>query len=238
MYRIRLTLAAAVLAGWTCVGLAAEPAAGPRTDDPEALLDEFRTAWDQAAWVPEQSNRPGYLRPAGDRGWKQRIRTIQALVRNREHALAPLKRALDSPAASVRALAAQTLGFCGDERVCEELARLAEHDPDAAVRLYAADSLGMLGADRYGELLEKLESQEQNRDAKRHIRYAIERSGAPIQPEHVDRLVEWDAQQVDSAVVGEPAPDFELASLDGRRVRLSDYRGEKAVALVFVYGDT
>jgi hypothetical protein len=36
--------------------------------------------------------------------------------------------------------------------------------------------------------------------------------------------------------VGDPAPDFTLESLDGRRVMLSSYRGAKNVVLVFYRG--
>lgn len=35
------------------------------------------------------------------------------------------------------------------------------------------------------------------------------------------------------AVLGLPAPDFELMDFDGRPFRLYDLRGEKAVVLVF-----
>ncbi len=33
--------------------------------------------------------------------------------------------------------------------------------------------------------------------------------------------------------VGDEAPDFELRSLDGRRVKLSDYRGKKTVLFMW-----
>ena len=36
--------------------------------------------------------------------------------------------------------------------------------------------------------------------------------------------------------VGRPAPDFELADVQGRKIRLSDYRGKKNVVLVFTRG--
>ncbi|MBP89772.1 MAG: hypothetical protein CMJ64_24210 [Planctomycetaceae bacterium] len=38
--------------------------------------------------------------------------------------------------------------------------------------------------------------------------------------------------------LGAPAPDFVLQTVSGKSVRLSDYRGKRAVVLVFVYGDT
>ena len=39
----------------------------------------------------------------------------------------------------------------------------------------------------------------------------------------------------ETAPVGEPAPDFQLTSIDGSAVRLSDLRG-KPVVLVFLRG--
>lgn len=37
-------------------------------------------------------------------------------------------------------------------------------------------------------------------------------------------------------IVGSEAPDFTLASLTGRRITLSDYRGRKNIILVFYRG--
>jgi peroxiredoxin len=36
------------------------------------------------------------------------------------------------------------------------------------------------------------------------------------------------------ATVGEPAPEFTLPALDGRKVRLADYRGKRVV--LFMWG--
>ena len=39
----------------------------------------------------------------------------------------------------------------------------------------------------------------------------------------------WGGMGVKSLNVGEPAPDFELISLKGEKVRLSDFRGKNVV---------
>ncbi len=35
---------------------------------------------------------------------------------------------------------------------------------------------------------------------------------------------------------GEPAPDFELTDINGKPVRLSDFRGKKPVVIAFLRG--
>jgi cytochrome oxidase Cu insertion factor (SCO1/SenC/PrrC family) len=44
------------------------------------------------------------------------------------------------------------------------------------------------------------------------------------------------ATDLDRVKVGQPAPDFTLENMDGRRVSLSDFRGKKSVVLVFYRG--
>lgn len=44
------------------------------------------------------------------------------------------------------------------------------------------------------------------------------------------------ATDLDRVKVGDMAPDFTLESLDGRRITLSSYRGNKNVVLVFYRG--
>ena len=44
------------------------------------------------------------------------------------------------------------------------------------------------------------------------------------------------ATDLDRVKAGQPAPDFTLENMDGRRVSLSDFRGKKSVVLVFYRG--
>jgi len=134
--------------------------------------------------------------------------------------------------------AAQVLGYFGTADSKPALARVVEHDSNAMVRLYAADSLGMLGGREHDDLLRRLEPNENNRDTKRHIGYALDREGQSLDAEVVAGVRQWNIDGLGSASLGQPAPDFELTSLDGQRIRLSQFRGKQAVVIVFVYGDT
>jgi len=134
-------------------------------------------------------------------------------------------------------LAAQALGYIAPHAPRESLEASIKSDPLPVVRLYAADSLGMQGGD-VSEFLWPLMNGEKNRDAKLHMKYALERAAAPVQQNVLRDLVDWDIRNLDSAEVGKPAPDFELSTVDGRKIRLSDYRDKQSVVLVFIYGDT
>ncbi|MCA9151261.1 MAG: HEAT repeat domain-containing protein, partial [Planctomycetales bacterium] len=209
-------------------------------------LEQFRQSWNDERWEPPTGRLSLYMRPLNDTGWLERMQTLSALVSAGKRHTPALVAALHSDANSdansdsipVRALAAQTLGYLGDESARATLAVAVEHDPAAIVRLYAADSLGMLGGKDSHELLQRLEANEQNRDTKRHLRYAIERDGVAVNRDVIERLQAWHKSPRKSAEVGNQAPDFELTSLTGQTVRLSQYRGKQAVVLVFVYGDT
>ena len=51
------------------------------------------------------------------------------------------------------------------------------------------------------------------------------KDGANLSPTDLDRIK-----------IGQPAPDFILENLDGKRISLSDFRGKKNVVLVFYRG--
>ena len=56
---------------------------------------------------------------------------------------------------------------------------------------------------------------------------------AQLGPKEAAKPPPTDLQRVK---VGEPAPDFTLENMDGKRISLSDLRGKKNVVLVFYRG--
>lgn len=206
--------------------------------DVKKALTEFTSAWDDKLWEPAEGRLSLYMRPMQDAGWKKRMQTLQSVVRQGSAASTELRTLLRNGSTVERLFAAQALGYCGQAEAQADLAHAVEHDAEAAVRLHAADSLGMLGGQAHAELLQRLEKSEKNNDVRRHIRYALERNGQAIDSAVVKQLKDWPTSQLDTAALGKLAPDFELPSLSGEKVRLSDFRGKKSVVLVFVYGDT
>lgn len=215
--------------------LFSDAAADDAEISPAGWLAAFADQWDDQRWLSKPS---GYMRPLDDEGWRARMRAFQALVKAGSGSVDPLLQTLREGTTTQRILAAQVLGYLGQDVPRQALIEVARADSDPAVRLYAIASLGMLGAAEQAALLQELAESESNRDAKKHIAYAVGRNGRPLDAMVTAKLAGWDLGRLDTAKLGQAAPDFELTSLSGETVRLSQFRGQKAVVLVFVYGDT
>ncbi len=86
--------------------------------------------------------------------------------------------------------------------------------------------------------LKEWRDQETNRDVQKHIGYVLERGDKAVDPQTLKKLRELDAKALGTARIGSPAPDFSLRTVAGKRISLSQFRGKRAVVIVFVYGDT
>ena len=205
---------------------------------PQDLLTSFSQTWREADWQQKGRFSPsGYMRKEGDEAWQARMRVLQGLVRHGRASVPLLLETLKTGDVPQKILAAQALGYLGSEVPTEPLVAALKAETDAGVRLYLVDTLGMLGKADAVDWTELLKS-EQNRDVRRHVAYVEERKNKSIDPRVVESLKTWDVSQINSATVGQRAPDFVLQSAQGESVRLSDFRGKKAVVLVFIYGDT
>jgi hypothetical protein len=201
---------------------------------PQQWIDHFTAQWDEAAWKRGR----GYMRPLDDEGWKTRMLAMQALVASGDASVKPLLAALKDGDTPRRLLAAQTLGYLGPNVSTDALTASLKGDPDAAVRLYAVDALGMQGGRDLSGVLSGRQKAEKNRDTRKHVAYALERKGKPVAEDVVKTLKAWDARTIDTAKLGKPAPDFELKTVSGKTIKLSQFHGKKPVVLVFIYGDT
>ena len=184
--------------------------------EPTAVIAWVGEAWTEAGW--DQTLKRKYMRLPEDKGWHRRMLGMQALVRSGEAAVGPLAELLENANPNMRIFAAQTLGYLGP--------------------LVPRDTLGMSGATGLKALLGPMKTPEENRDVKKHIDYALLRDGVAVKEAVGETLLSWDSKTIDSAIVGEMAPDFQLTALTGETYKLSDFRDKKAVVLVFIYGDT
>ncbi len=84
--------------------------------------------------------------------------------------------------------------------------------------------------------LKAMKEKDANRDVKAHVGFTLDRDDKPVALQKM--LAGYDLAKMNTAVVGKAAPEFELTDATGKTHKLADFKGKKAVVLVFVYGDT
>ena len=209
------------------IGPASVRAADPPTE-PADIIRKFEKAW----IVPK-----GYMRPLDDAGWKARMTAFQKLAGAGEKAIPALTEALTTGEPETRVFAAQALGLMADPKAKPAL-EAALKDKAPAVRLYALDALSMFGKLTPTDELKTIKEKDANRDVKAHVGFALDRDDKPDPVALRKLLAGYDLAKMNAAVVGKAAPDFELIDATGKKYKLADFKGKKAVVLVFVYGDT
>lgn len=213
------------------VGLFSGTAIVRAADPPTEPADIIRTF--EKAWVVPK----GYMRPLDDAGWKARMTAFKRLAEAGERATPALTEALAKGEPETRVFAAQALGLMADSKAKPAL-EAALRDKTPAVRLYALDALSMFGKLTPTDELMAMKEKDANRDVKAHVGFALDRDDKPDPEALRKQLSRYDLAKMNTAVVGEAAPEFELTDATGKTYKLADFKGKKAVVLVFVYGDT
>jgi HEAT repeat protein len=136
-----------------------------------------------------------------------------------------------------RELAAQALVLFADPKARPALER-ALADSKSGVRLYAIQALTMFG---------KLPQTERHLKILRNdpcfwgvrpmMAAALARDDRPNPAQLRKLLANYDLRQLDSARLGEMAPDFTLTDFSGKTYRLGQFRGKKTVVLRFILFD-
>ena len=173
----------------------------------------------------------------GDPGWKVRMEALVRLARAGPAVVPVLAEALQKGAPSKREFAAQALVHFAEPSTQPGLER-ALADAKSGVRLYAILALSMFG---------RLPATERNQQILRNdpsfwgvrplMAAALEREHRPDAAHLRKLLADYDLRQLDSARLGQMAPDFTLADIKGKTYRLSQFRGQKTVVLRFILFD-
>jgi hypothetical protein len=170
-----------------------------------------------------------------ENGWKERVTAEFDVVNDAE--TASLKAALDDPDPFVRSIAARALGIRSDRASADALAARVETDAEPMVRIRAVEALGLLRMKP-----EVVERATKDSDAgvcwsanlaARQVESATDY--AALVREAFAAGIEPDA--IDSARVGQPAPDFTAYTVDGKPFQLSSVLGKKPIALYFAAFD-
>jgi HEAT repeat protein len=172
----------------------------------------------------------------GNGDWKARMSTLVQLARIGPAATPVLLKALKDGKPWTREFAAQALVLFADAKTIPPLER-ALADPQTGVRLYAIQALSMLGPlPRTKEHERILTGDPSVFGVRPMMAAALERADRPNQAAMRKALAEYNLRSLDSARVGQTAPDFSLTDYNGKSYRLSQFRG-KTVVLRFILFD-
>ena len=164
-----------------------------------------------------------------DPGWKARMRALVRIARLGPDAVPPLVESLGKGSPTRREFAAQALGMFTDPRAKPALEK-ALKDPKETVRDYAVQALRLMGPLEPAAKWEKLRS-DADRGFRSTVAGALDSKAQPSAEAVRRERAGYDLAKMDSARVGQLAPDFALAARSGKAHRLSDYRGKKEVVL-------
>jgi HEAT repeat protein len=171
----------------------------------------------------------------GNPGWKVRMEALVTLARQGPAVTPVLIEGLRSPSPMTREFAAQALVYFvePDHRPALEQALT---DARTGVRIYALQALSLLGPLPRTELHQRLLSSDPSVFGVRPMMSAAMTGGDRPKPADLRAaLASYDLSKMNTAVVGELAPDFALADFNGKTTRLSDFRGQPVVLRFILY---
>ena len=171
----------------------------------------------------------------GKGDWKARMEALVRLAKIGPVAAPVLVEALKDGSPETREFAAQALVLFADANVRTALER-ALADPKSGVRLYAIQALSMLGPLPRTEANERILNEDPTVFGVRPLMAAaLEREDRLNVPALRQALADYDLRNLDSARVGEMAPDFTLTDFTGKTYRLSQFRGQTVVLRFILY---
>jgi hypothetical protein len=170
-----------------------------------------------------------------DDGWKRRILLEGEIVRSGKPE--PIRAALADPNRDVRASAATALGILGDKDSVAKIEALARSDSDPLVRGMAVQALGWLKA---GAATIQAAKSDESRDVQFLAAAAEGRLKDPT--DYAAKVLEayraaLKPEELASAEVGKPSPDFAAIDSDGKPFKLSDILKKRVVVLTFQLAD-
>jgi len=173
----------------------------------------------------------------GNANWKVRMEALVSLAKIGPAATPVLVEALKDGQPATREFAAQALVLFADAKMRPALER-ALADATPGVRLYAIQALSMLGPLPRTEQNERILTGDRSVWGVRPMMAAaLERADRPNLAELRKALADYDLRTLDSARIGQTAPDFALTDFTGKTYRLSEFRGKKTVVLRFILFD-
>ena len=174
-----------------------------------------------------------------DQAWRVRTLAVRDLVKMDPEIGPILITFLQDKNQHVRDISVMVLGILKVESAQNALKNVAENDAAPVVRVEAVEALSKIGGEDIKIFFRALRKKDKHRDVKNRCKLALGRlkKDMTVSPELAKAYASLDEKDFKLAKVGEPAPDFSLKDTTGKVWKLSDFKGIKPVALIWIFAE-
>lgn len=171
--------------------------------------------------------------------WQVRLLAVRDLVRAGNKDTKERITGLTDKSAHVRQVCAMALGILRSKDAISGLEQIVRQDKNTMVRSQAVIALGQIEAGSSLALLRETLRTDPSRDVQHQCElaiYQIEKQMGTTDRQ-LSAFLTLDESTFNSVHPGSAAPDFKLDDTDGKEWKLSQFRNEKWVVLIWVFAD-
>jgi len=171
--------------------------------------------------------------------WQVRLLAVRDLVRAGNKNATELITGLTDKSEHVRQVCTMALGILRSKDAASGLEQIVRQDKNSMVRSQAVIALGQIEAGSSLALLRETLKTDPSRDVQHQCElaiYQIEKQMGTTDKQ-LSAFLTLDESSFNSIHPGSAAPDFKLDDTDGKEWKLSQFRNEKWVVLIWVFAD-
>jgi peroxiredoxin len=171
--------------------------------------------------------------------WQVRLLAVRDLVRAGNKNATELITGLTDKSEHVRQVCTMALGILRSKDAISGLEQIVRQDKNTMVRSQAVIALGQIEAGSSLALLSETLKTDPSRDVQHQCElaiYEIEKQMGTTDKQ-LSAFLTLDESTFNSIHPGSAAPDFKLDDTDGKEWKLSQFRNEKWVVLIWVFAD-
>ncbi|MDF1559608.1 MAG: redoxin domain-containing protein [Bacteroidales bacterium] len=171
--------------------------------------------------------------------WQVRLLAVRDLVRVGDNNVKEVIAGLTDKSAHVRQVCAMALGILRSKDAISSLEQLVRQDENTMVRSQAVIALGQIEAGSSLALLHETLKTDPSRDVQHQCDLAIYQIEKQLgtTDKQLSAFLALDESTFNSVYSGSLAPEFRLDDTDGNEWKLSQFRNEKWVVLIWVFAD-
>ncbi len=174
-----------------------------------------------------------------DTDWMVRTLAVRDLVRKGINGTEEIEKGLLHPSMHVRQVTAKVLGILSARNAVDQLELMAKNDSITMVRSEAIIALGQMESKRSLNLLRTLKENDPSRDVRHQSELAIYQieNQMGVTPKNLSAWLALDQETFNTVQAGKPAPDFNLEDTEGKSWKLSTFRNDRWVVLIWIFAD-